>query len=88
MSARKIRTASEEKSRYGIYQEKSRQFYETMLDARGTECWAAVGLNAVHCVISMNDALTVFFIQERSIGDDHLLAVDLLGRLPVDDVDA
>lgn len=88
MSAKKLKTSIEEKSRYSIYVDKARQFHETMLNARDTECWAAVGLNAVHCVISMNDALTVYFIQERSSGEDHLLAVDLLARIPVGDVDA
>ena len=88
MSARKFKTSTEDKIRFSIYQEKSRQFYATMLDARKNELWAAVGLNAVHCVISLNDALTVFFLQVRSTGEDHLLAVELMARIPVGDVDA
>jgi hypothetical protein len=85
MSAKMIRTVAEEKIKYVVYAEKARQFYETMLHARDVECWAAVGLNAVHCVISMNDALTVFYIQERSSGEDHSSAAELLARISAND---
>jgi hypothetical protein len=88
MSAKTIKTQSEEKHRYSVHLDKARQFYDTMREAQASGRWAAVGLNAVHCAISVNDALTVFFLQERSAGEDHLLAAELLSRVPLDDVDS
>lgn len=56
-----------------------------MDDAAGRQDWNALGLNAVHTVISAADALTVFFLGERSSGDSHQDVVELLRRLPFGD---
>ena len=53
-----------------------------MDDALARGDWNAVGLNAVHTVISAADALTTFYLGERSSGDAHADVVDLLRRLP------
>lgn len=86
MSARISKVQLEEKSSYSIYIDRARQFYETMNIAQKCGRWSAVGLNAVHCAISINDALTVFFLKKRALGDDHRLAPDLLSELPIEDV--
>lgn len=80
---KKVRT--EEKGKYAVFQNKSKQFYEESNVAQKAERWAAVGLNAVHCAISMCDALTVYFLRKRSVADDHRLAVDLLSEIPAED---
>jgi hypothetical protein len=53
-------------------------FFEGMNAVADVEEWASVGLNAVHCVITMNDALLA---KKRGIlcaSKNHLDAVDLL----------
>lgn len=45
------------------------------------------GLAAVHCAISAADALCVFFLGERSRGQDHHGAVGLLGRVTVPELE-
>jgi len=46
--------------------------------AQELEQWNAVGLNAVHCAISANDALLVYHLGIRSVSDDHLETIQLL----------
>ena len=85
MSARVSKVHSESKESYKVYLDRSQQFYETMLSASRSERWSAVGLNAVHCAISMNDAMTILFLGKRSVGDDHRSAADLIAQVPVED---
>lgn len=40
--------------------------------------WNSAGLCAVHCAISANDALLVYYKGIRSVSDDHKEAVRLL----------
>ena len=82
MTLKKLKTKTIEKSDYKIYLKKAKDFYDTMLEAGDTGKWTAVGLNAVHCAISCCDALLVFHLGIRSIGEDHLQVADLLTRLP------
>lgn len=81
-AAKKLRTADVNKNDYKIFLKKAKDFYEVMLNARDTEKWTAVGLNAVHCAISSCDAMLTFHLGIRSAGEDHMQAVDLLMRLP------
>ncbi len=80
MAARKLKTKAIERNEYKIYLKKAGEFYETMLQAKTTIKWNAVGLNAVHCAISASDALLVFYAGIRSAGDDHLSAINLLAH--------
>ena len=82
MTPKKLKTRTVEKNDYRIYLKKAKDFYDTMLEARDSGKWTAVGLNAVHCAISCCDALLVFHLGIRSIGEDHMQAADLLTRLP------
>jgi hypothetical protein len=77
----------EEKEKYVIFQDKAKQFYEESNVAQKARRWAAVGLNAMHCAISMCDALTIYFLQKRSVADDHRLAVDLLSEMPAEGIE-
>lgn len=82
MTPKNIKTTAVNKSGYIIYLKKANDFYETTQKASDSELWAAVGLNAVHCAISCCDALLAFYLGIRSVGDDHMDAVDLLMRIP------
>lgn len=84
MTAKKLKTVNIAKNDYKIFLGKAKDFYEVMLNARDTENWTAVGLNAVHCAISCCDAMLTFHLGIRSSGEDHMQAVDLLLRLPPD----
>lgn len=68
---------------YVVYWNKAEEFYETMQHAFKNRMWTAVGLNAVHCVISSCDALLVKSQGLRSSGEDHMQAVELLARVQV-----
>ena len=83
MTAKKLKTEHVEKNGYRIFLKKAKDFYEVMLNARDTERWIAAGLNAVHCAISCCDAMLTFHLGVRSLGEDHMHAVDLLMRLPL-----
>jgi len=82
MTAKKIKTVHVEKNDYKIFLKKAKDFHDIVLKARDTENWTAVGLNAVHCAISCSDAMLTFHLGIRSVGEDHMQAVDLLTRLP------
>lgn len=84
MTAKKLKTVNVARNDYKIFLGKARDFYEVMLNARATENWTAAGLNAVHCAISCCDALLTFHLGIRSSGEDHMQAVDMLMRLPID----
>lgn len=83
-AAKKLKTVDVEKNDYKIFLKKAKDFYEVMLNARDTERWTAVGLNAVHCAISCCDAILTFHLGMRSSGEDHMQAVGLFMRLPPD----
>ncbi len=74
-----------EKSKYKIYLQKAREFYDEMGDALANERWNAVGLNGIHCLISSCDALTVYFLGKRSASQSHEGAVKLLNELDIDE---
>ena len=84
--AKKFKVVAEEKGNFGIFWNKAKQFYDMMHHAQKTQKWAAVGLNAVHCVISASDALLVRYFGQRSVGDDHLQVAGILSRLPMERV--
>lgn len=61
-----------------MFLKKGQEFYQTMFQAEKAENWNAVGLNGVHSVISLIDAILVRYSGIRSIGPDHMAAVELL----------
>jgi len=83
MTPKKLKTKIVEKNDYRIYLNKAKDFYEIMFKARDAGKWTAAGLNAVHCAISCCDAILVFHLGIRSIGEDHMQVVDLLTRVPL-----
>jgi len=77
-SARKYKTKSVDKTDSTIFLKKAKEFYQTMFQAEKAENWNAVGLNGVHCVISLIDALLVKHEGVRSTEEDHMVVVDLI----------
>ncbi|PIW80568.1 MAG: hypothetical protein COZ98_01655 [Candidatus Omnitrophica bacterium CG_4_8_14_3_um_filter_43_15] len=78
MTAKKIKTVEADRAQYINYQKKAEEFYMAMLQAEKSGHWNAVGLNAVHCAISMADALLVKFAGIRSISNDHMVVVEVI----------
>ncbi|VAW15600.1 hypothetical protein MNBD_BACTEROID05-35, partial [hydrothermal vent metagenome] len=65
-AARKYKTRAAQTSEYVIYLKKAKEFYQTMYQAEKTENYNAVGLNGVHTVISLIDAILVKYSGMRS----------------------
>ena len=60
-----------------------------MLYAEKSEYWNAVGLNAVHCAISISDALMVKYGGVRSIDSNHMVVIDIMRqKLDLQDIDS
>ena len=78
-----LKTRVVAQSEYTVYWNKAEEFFDTMRHAYKNHMWTAVGLNAVHCVISSCDALLVKSQGIRSAGEDHMHALELLVRAPV-----
>jgi hypothetical protein len=78
MIAKYIKKKSVNKTDYVIYLKKAKEFYQIMYKAEKEESWNAVGLNGVHCVISLIDAILVKYSGIRSSEVEHMKAIDLL----------
>ena len=85
MTPKLIKTVYIPKSAYKGFQNKANEFYQVMKLSLDSELWSGVGLNAVHCVISLNDALTAYFLNKRFSGEDHRHASELLAQVPCED---
>ena len=77
-SAKHYKTRLAEKSAYMIYRNKAKEFYNTMYQAEKAENWNAVGLNGVHTIISLIDAILVKYSGMRSSEENHMAVIDLL----------
>ena len=82
MTAKSIKSVHVPQSGYKGFQHKASEFHQVMKLSLDSELWNGVGLNAVHCVISLSDALTVYFLHKRFSGDDHRHASELLAQIP------
>lgn len=78
MNAKPFRVRRVDKSDYSVYLKKAKEFYQTMYQAEKLENWNAVGLNGVHCVISLMDVILVKYGGIRSAEEDHMKVIDLL----------
>jgi len=77
---KKSRTRNVSKTEAKTYLDKGEQFIRTMREALKNEDWDAVGLNAIHGVISANDALLGTRHGVRPSSPDHLDAAVLLNQ--------
>jgi len=78
MIAQQVNYREIDKDNYRIFYDKAKSFYDATQNEYELENWAAVGLNAVHCVISANDALLTKRKGIYCSAKEHLKAVDLL----------
>ena len=86
-AARQCSVKKAAKSDFEIYLKKAKEFYQTMYQAEKAENWNAVGLNGVHCVISLIDAILVKYSGMCSAEKDHMAVVDLLAAsLNIDNI--
>ena len=60
------------------YLKKAIEFYDVMEISNDEKKWNAVGLNAVHCVISASDAMLAKYGSIRNTSQDHKEAADIL----------
>jgi hypothetical protein len=88
MTPRPMKVKQVEKQLYTIYLNRAKELYASLRHAEKSEHWASVGVNAVHCAISLNDAITVFSLGQRNAGEDHATAAALLYKVDLDGVDA
>lgn len=79
---KRYKTKSVRESDYTVFLKKAKEFYQTMYQAEKTENWNAVGLNGVHCVISLIDTILVKHVGIRSAEKDHMAVIDLLTSVP------
>lgn len=84
MTAKFIKIREVERTRYVIYLNRAKQLYAMAREAEKKEYWAAVGVNAVHSAISLNDAITVYCLGKRNAGEDHATAAELLFKVELD----
>lgn len=82
----KVSTEKISKELFRTYLEKADEFYKLMKEAEHQELWNGVGLNAVHCAISSCDALTAFYLGERSRSQKHEDVTILLRRIELAEI--
>ena len=88
MTAKAIKIREVEKNNYTVFLNRANQLYFMLRYAHQKEYWAALGVNAVHCVISLNDAITVYALGKRHAGEDHTTAGELLYRVGFEGAEA
>jgi HEPN domain-containing protein len=78
MSAEKIDFKQIDKSKYTIYLKKAGDFFRAMIRDYEDKNWHSTGLTAVHCAVSVTDALLAKFAGIRSSSKDHMDSARLL----------
>jgi len=76
-----------DKDLYKIYLEKADEFFNIMKYAQSQNLWAATGLNGIHCAISICDALTAFYLGERSASARHEDVIVLLRKIGIKEME-
>ena len=82
---KEVQTRKIEKHKYLAYLHKAESFCRSMEKAESEEDWNAASLNAIHCAISSSDAVTTYLLGERSAGQRHEDAADILKRTGLPD---
>lgn len=78
MNPKKLKIQKLEKDKYRIYQKKALDFYTAMQAALVAGNWNSVGLEAVHCSISVTDAILCYSAGVRALTSNHQEAADVL----------
>jgi hypothetical protein len=70
-----------DKTEYKKYQRVAEHFFEAAADSLALEYWTAAGVLIVHSAIAFTDAACIQQSGQRSAGDDHEDAIELLNLL-------
>lgn len=81
MAAKSILHKNVSKNEYPGYLSKATEFFDTMKDCLRQERWNSAALEAVHCCISANDALTIWGKGIKCTSSKHDDAAILLQSL-------
>jgi hypothetical protein len=73
------------KARYRVYLDRAKEFARQMDQSASDEAWSAVGLLALHSVISACDALSVHHSGQRWSGQDHAGVAGVVESLHLSD---
>jgi hypothetical protein len=82
-----FRTIKIEKHQYTAFLDKATSFYNGMIDAKSRGNWVQACSSAVHCTISSCDAVTTYFLGERSASIRHDDLARLVQRISLPDAD-
>ena len=82
MVAKKVRTKQVDRAKYKNYLKKADEFFESMNTNYAKGLWNACASDAVHCAISVADALLVWMLQIRSTSDKHEDIIFLVSSIP------
>ena len=81
----KFKTRDVPKAQYSNYLQRADECLSSARAAAERREWNASAINSIHAVISLADAMCVYFLGKRSAGEDHNDSVKLFRSLKADD---
>lgn len=88
MTPRRERMVSVPRSKSADYAHVADSFYSGAELAKEYEYWNAAGVLIVHAAIAYADAISIKFRGERSKGDDHMAAIEILRQIANSEAEA
>lgn len=82
----KFKTRDVPKAQYSNYLKRAKECLSAALTACEREEWNASAINSIHAVISLSDAMCVYFLGKRHSGENHNEAAKLFKSVK-DDAD-
>ena len=80
-----LRTKDVEKSLYTNYLKRAEECLHAAKNSSDTGEWNAAAISAIHCCISACDAMCIYFLGRRHIGENHEDAVKLFKAIKAAD---
>lgn len=84
MAAKRRRRVSVDRNRYGEYMNVAQHFYDAAKDSMELEYPTAAGVLIVHSAIAYADALCIMLSGQRSSGENHEEAIQILESVVAD----
>jgi HEPN domain-containing protein len=78
------RTESLPREKFEVYRERAEGLRKSMENSLKNLEYHGAMLSAIHAAISAGDALTVFYLGERSRGQDHGELISLISRISLE----
>ncbi|MDO9536934.1 MAG: HEPN domain-containing protein [Thermoplasmata archaeon] len=79
-----LRTGAVYRRLFKNYMKKADELYIAMESSYERGHWNACVVNAIHCVINAADALTVFYLGFRHVGDRHQDVMQLIQTVDIE----